>query len=73
MIRGQLTIWIMEGDFYMSFNISYYNMILPNYIVNSNEDTDDNISSCNICDDKPADIFQIEGLLFRLLAKSNIS
>lgn len=37
------------------------NMILPIDIANSNEDTDDNISSCNICDDKPADIFQIEG------------
>lgn len=36
-------------------------MILPNDIANSNEDTDDNISSCNICDDKPSDIFQIEG------------
>jgi hypothetical protein len=36
-------------------------MILPNDIANNNEDNDDNISSCNICDDKPADIFQIEG------------
>ena len=36
-------------------------MILPNDIANNNEDTDDNISSCNIYDDKPADIFQIEG------------
>jgi hypothetical protein len=37
------------------------NMILPNDIASRNEDNDDTVSSCNICDDKPADIFQIEG------------
>ena len=36
-------------------------MILLNDIASSNEDNYDTVSSCNICDDKPADIFQIEG------------
>lgn len=30
-------------------------------IINNDRDENENIASCNTCDNKPADIFQVEG------------
>ena len=47
---------------FMIRQLTYDIMISPiDCIANNSGDKDGNISSCNICDDKPADIFQVEG------------
>jgi hypothetical protein len=40
-----------------------YNIMILNSdsIINNDRDENENIASCNTCDNKPADIFQVEG------------